>query len=92
MLLVNENKQVIPDCCARTMAPHAQPSSGELDAPIPEHVRMESASTQLKFTKTVTLRNQLAGLFEENIAAKILRTATEGLLQNVSFGMSLWLS
>lgn len=30
------------------------------------------------------LRDQLAGLYEDNIAAKILRTAIDGLVQNVS--------
>ncbi|KAG9258469.1 Six-hairpin glycosidase-like protein [Emericellopsis atlantica] len=68
------------------MAPHADMASDDivttprttgLDATEQTNMRKESAVPQ-----SVDVRQQLGALFEENIAAKILRTATEGLVNN----------
>lgn len=65
------------------MAPHADQAvvSTTLSNGATGHATKTSAVTSFKQTP---LRDQVASLFEDNVAAKILRTASEGLDNNVS--------
>lgn len=71
------------------MAPHAEAAAVDSGASTQLHRANETQPPTAEApvsngVEAVPLRDQLAGLYEDNIAAKILRTAIDGLVQNVS--------
>lgn len=76
------------------VAPHADRTSGSSNGTAPDHLKQKSqngvAENSTPETSSETpLRDQLSPLFEDNIAAKIIKTAVNGLVDNVSSPFSL---
>lgn len=68
------------------MAPHADRASGdvEVDAPLRNSVKSQMVDPELlRLESALPLRSQLSELYEDNIAAKIIKTAVKGLFNNV---------
>lgn len=70
------------------MPPHAERTSSDLEGAVtPDFGQRLHQSSAEAFTPAVgeatPLRNQLSALYEDNIAAKIIKAAVNGLVNNV---------
>ncbi|WAO91614.1 Hypothetical protein NCS54_00909400 [Fusarium falciforme] len=67
------------------MAPHADRASGDVEADTAPRSGIKSQvadSEPSRLESTLPLRSQLSELYEDNIAAKIIKTAVNGLVNN----------
>ncbi|RSL77919.1 hypothetical protein CEP51_008672 [Fusarium floridanum] len=66
------------------MAPHADRASGDVEVDAPRNgVKSQIADSEpSRLDSTLPLRSQLSELYEDNIAAKIIKTAVNGLVNN----------
>ncbi|KAI8664984.1 hypothetical protein LRP88_14515 [Fusarium phalaenopsidis] len=67
------------------MAPHADRASGdvEADTALRNGIKSQIADSEpSRLESTLPLRSQLSELYEDNIAAKIIKTAVNGLVNN----------
>jgi hypothetical protein len=68
------------------MAPHADRASSDVEADSAPRNGIKSQiadSEPSRLESTLPLRGQLSELYEDNIAAKIIKTAVNGLVNNV---------
>ncbi|SPN99270.1 related to glucuronyl hydrolase [Cephalotrichum gorgonifer] len=65
------------------MAPHADQPSGSDAAPVQIYQKQPAAKVSTtESSKPAPIRDQLSALFEDNIAAKIIKTGVNGLVNN----------
>lgn len=75
------------------MAPHADRASGDVEADTAPRngIKAQIADSEpSNLESTLPLRSQLSELYEDNIAAKIIKTAVNGLVNNVSTNGLIW--